>query len=177
MQCHCAGLAVSSLIWESHYSLYLGSWSSFHLSFKVLEAYSNYTSSQLTLLSFEGLYSIPFFFLAFKFHMGKNTYCFVSKNINSAKTWTVASFVHNADTVSYENQSDFVSELIWTGAMKSLPALDTSQGSTAAVFMQLLGLLQLLSSSFLSHLKNIGSKTFYLIVFCNYAISLMIKWF
>lgn len=81
--------------------------------------------------------------MAFKFHMGKTMYCFVSKNINSAKTWTVASFVHNADTVSCENQFNFVSELILTGAMKTLPALDTLQGSTAAVFMQLMGLLQL----------------------------------
>lgn len=71
--------------------------------------------------------------------MGKNMYCLVSKNINSAKTWTVASFVYNADTVSCENQLDFVSELIWNGVMKTLPALDTSQGSTAAVFMKLDG--------------------------------------
>lgn len=49
----------------------------------------------------------------------------------------MASFVHNADTVSCENQLDFVSELIWNGVMKTLPALDTSQGSTAAVFIQL----------------------------------------
>lgn len=93
---------------------------SFRAGIKILEACSDYTSSQLPLPSFEELYSVPFFWLL-NLMWEKISIVTSVKNISSARTWTMANFVHNTDNKLFENKLCFVSELNWSGVMKNYP--------------------------------------------------------
>lgn len=101
---------------------------------------------------------ILYHFWAFKFHIGKNMYCLFSKNISSARTCTVAYFVHNTDAVLCVNQLHFVSELTCTGGWKTVPALDHHTGLCRIVLH--VAADGSLSSIFLSHPNKLDLRRF-----------------